>query len=64
MRGLTTGLLERGAKGLAVTERRGDDGGEDDGGCRRRDCGLMVRAVFTLENGTERTVRVGAEGTV
>jgi hypothetical protein len=62
-----TGLFERGAKGLAVTERRGDDGCEDDGDCRRRACGLMPmmeRVVFTLENGTDRTVRAGAEGTV
>ena len=61
-----TGVLERGAKGLAVTGRRGDDGCDDDsdGDCRRRDCGLMERVVFTLENGTDSTVWAAVEGTV
>ena len=59
-----TGLLERGAKGLVVVNvRRGDEGCED-GDCLPRDCRLMERVVFTLENGTDSTVWAAVAGTV
>jgi hypothetical protein len=58
------GLLERGAKGLAVKGRREeeeDDDDDDDGRRPRRDRGLVLvqrkpRLVFVLVIGTERTV--------